>query len=190
LRAILDKALCGKIHAPAFDDVYFDYFADVNLIAITCMVEDGYYRLCMGINGNEELFMERNQNGTTTRLWTAVSDTGWISLVPYINTGFAARSTDMTTDYCPAYRIMNGVVYFRGFIYSTSAKNTQSMALCLNMPSEILIGERGGGGVRFQGSAYQIRSESGNLNVYDTATIGAQGQHQGYGLACLSYPLE
>lgn len=138
---------------------------------------------------NGKLKLKKTLDNVLDKLNTINNDTGWISLIPYLNTGYAGRSTDVNHDHCPAYRIYNNVVYFKGFIYSTTAKNSKSDALCKNIPSEIRTTERGGGSVRFQGSAYHIRVEAANLNVYDTSNIGVQSSYQGYHLSCLSYIL-
>lgn len=136
-----------------------------------------------------KMSLKKTLTKVLNKLKTVNNDTGWISLIPYLNTGYAGRSTDVNSYLCPAYRIYNNVVYFRGFIYSTTAKNSNAGTLCTNIPSAIRVGERGGGSVRFLGTAYHIRVESGNIMVYDTTTIGVQGAHQGYHLACLSYVL-
>lgn len=116
------------------------------------------------------------------------ADTGWISLVPYINTGFAARST--SGSYMPAYRIINGVVYFKGYIYSTSAKSTTNGTILTNLPSAIApTDERAFAGKRISGSLYSIRYESGSIIVQDAENIGSQHTYAGYGLACMCYPL-
>ena len=115
-------------------------------------------------------------------------DTGWISLVPYINTGFAARST--SGSYMPAYRIINGVVYFKGYIYSTSAKSTTNGTILTNLPSAIApTDERSFAGKRFGGTFYSIRFEGGSIIVQDAENIGVQQNYAGYGLACMCYPL-
>ena len=48
------------------------YFTGVNLMALDFIVDDSlYYRLALGINNNKEMFFEKNQNGTITRVWSA-----------------------------------------------------------------------------------------------------------------------
>ena len=54
-----------------FTGIRFMNFSGSNLVAIDFVFSSTlYYRLCMGINTNKEIFMERNQNGSVTRIWT------------------------------------------------------------------------------------------------------------------------
>lgn len=48
------------------------YNIGVNLMLIDFEVSSSLtYRLALGINTNKEMFLEKRQNGTVTRVWTA-----------------------------------------------------------------------------------------------------------------------
>lgn len=119
-----------------------------------------------------------------------VEDTGWVSLNPYIASGFAARDTGT---YLPCYRIKSGVVYFKGEVYSTTAKNQKRADLLVELPEAIApadVVQIFGGGMRYYGTPFMIYSyfdsDVRTISVFDEANIGVQNSTSGYSLANLT----
>lgn len=65
----------SHIDASEFPLIEFNDFTpdNINLFGITFHVSNTvYYRLCIGMAADtKQLFLEKNNNGTVTRIWTA-----------------------------------------------------------------------------------------------------------------------
>ena len=156
----------------------------------TVTAADGSVTIAGSINGSTTLALYLMKSGTPVAVSTIKKDdTGWISLVPYVESGYAARQT--SGSYMPAYRILNGVLYFKGFIYSTSAKGSANGTLASGLPSELApIDERTFVGKRYNGTYYSIRYENGSIRVQDSENIESQANYSGYSLSPIIYPLK
>lgn len=118
-------------------------------------------------------------------------DTGWVSLLSYLTSGFKARSTNLASPFCPAYRIVNSIVYYKGQVYSDSSKGSKSAIILSGIPNEIRQLENfSSGSVRFGGTPYSIRVQDSGIYVHDTSTIGNQDDWAGYALGAINpYPV-
>lgn len=119
-----------------------------------------------------------------------LGDTGWISLEPYLQSGWTKRDAN----YYPRYRITHGVVYFAGEVYSTSAKNTKNGTLFSGLPSALTPANAqqiSGGGYRYGGTPFSIWVEKDisdvvKISVNDQSNIAVQSQYSGYPLSAIS----
>ena len=119
--------------------------------------------------------------------WTTL-DSGWKSLVSYVNgTYFSPRAT--SGQHMPRYRIVNGIVYFKGEVYCSTAVGGRSGVLLSGIPSEIYPVDgyqQNGSGVLFDnGTPYMlfVGGSNGNFSVSMGQNITVQQDWQGFSLS-------
>ena len=122
-------------------------------------------------------------NPTSDDYLKFIDDTGWISLVDYVANGFTARGTNIDDWYTPAYRVINGLVYFKGYVYCTTAQSSNIATILSDIPTRIRPKEEAtSAGIRGAMIPYKILYNSKIIIVRESNTIGVQNPSDGYSL--------
>lgn len=120
-------------------------------------------------------------------IFTDGLDTGWVSATSYINTTyFSARDSNLFS-----YRILCGVVYWRGEIYCHTAPGSNQVNILNNLPEKI----RSSGQINIYGSQfdisnseYTIWTENDHMVLRQIKqNIPATNNYQGYNIGRLQY---
>ena len=120
-------------------------------------------------------------------IFTDGLDTGWVSATSYINTTyFSARDSNLFS-----YRILCGVVYWRGEIYCHTAPSSNQVNILNNLPEKI----RSSGQINIYGSQfdisnseYTIWTENDHMVLRQIKqNISKTNNYQGYNFGQLQY---
>lgn len=122
-----------------------------------------------------------------TTIFTDGLDTGWVSATSYINTTyFSARDSSLFS-----YRILCGVVYWRGELYCHTAPNSSQVNILQSLPEKI----RSSGQVNIYGSQYELSNseytiwtESDHMVLKQIKqNIPATNNYKGYNFGQMQY---
>ena len=115
-------------------------------------------------------------------------DTGWVSLLPYINSDNVTPRN--TTGYLPYVRIIEGILYFKGQVYISTAPtgNPDFITLFSNIPSKYMPdGEISNGSITYvQKRPYRLYIELKSRIRCVCTSYEVQSTFTGFDLSILS----